>query len=88
MLRIATVFVATALLAASAAAQARPGSIYDPSRGPRGLIAEKTALAKGDILTVVISETTNPAPKRRHSVRKGRSVTPAIGARMTGGSMT
>src|SRR5688572_20135528 len=59
MLRLVYAFVGTALLAATAAAQARPGSIYDPSRGPRGLIAEKTALVKGDILTVVISETQN-----------------------------
>ena len=59
MLRLAFALAATAFLAASAAAQARPGSIYDPSRGPRGLIAEKTALAKGDILTVIISETQN-----------------------------
>ena len=40
------------------AAQAqRAGSIYDPDHGPAGLIAEKTAYRKGDILTVVISET-------------------------------
>ena len=48
-----------ALLAAPAAAQSRPGSIYDPDRGPGGLIAEKTAFRKGDILTVVISESQN-----------------------------
>jgi flagellar L-ring protein precursor FlgH len=45
------------LLAASPAASAqRPGSIYDPDRGPFGLISEKTAFKKGDLLTVIISE--------------------------------
>lgn len=51
--------LALILLAAAAAppAQAqRMGSIYDPDQGPAGLIAEKTAYRKGDILTVVISE--------------------------------
>lgn len=44
-------------LAAPAARAQRMGSIYDPDHGPAGLIAEKTAYRKGDILTVVISET-------------------------------
>ena len=35
----------------------------------------------------IISETTNPAPCARASVRNGRSVTPDIGARITGVSM-
>jgi len=48
-----------AALAADASAQARRGSIYDPAQGPRGLISEKTAFRKGDIVTVVISETQN-----------------------------
>jgi len=34
----------------------RPGSIYDPQHGPYGLIAQKTAYRKGDLLTIVISE--------------------------------
>jgi len=59
MRRLLTLIVCATTLAASAAAQARPGSIYDPSAGPRNLIGEKTALRKGDILTVVISETQN-----------------------------
>jgi flagellar L-ring protein precursor FlgH len=45
------------LLTASPAASAqRPGSIYDPDLGPFGLISEKTAFRKGDLLTVIISE--------------------------------
>jgi len=50
---------ATLLLAvtsAPAGAQARMGSIYDPDRGPRGAIADKTAYRLGDIVTVVVSE--------------------------------
>lgn len=43
-------------LAASAQAQARRGSIYDSSRGPVGLIADKTASRPGDLITIVISE--------------------------------
>src|SRR6266478_5855068 len=34
----------------------------------------------------IISETTSPAPRRFTSRRKGRSLTPDIGARMTGSS--
>jgi flagellar L-ring protein precursor FlgH len=56
--KLPTALIAAAVLTAlapSAAAQ-RVGSIYDPNRGPYGLIAEKTAFRKGDIVTVLISE--------------------------------
>ncbi|GAE60326.1 hypothetical protein XPN_2232 [Xanthomonas arboricola pv. pruni MAFF 301427] len=36
---------------------------------------------------MVISDTASPAPSRLHSSRNGLSVTPAIGARITFGSM-
>lgn len=39
-----------------ASAQGRSGSIYNPDHGPFGLIAEKTAFRKGDILNVIIRE--------------------------------
>lgn len=59
-MRSITTIVAIALLAAllggDAFAQARPGSIYNPSRGPVGLIQDKTARRVGDLVTVVISE--------------------------------
>jgi flagellar L-ring protein precursor FlgH len=51
--------IVTAVLAlalAPAASAQRPGSIYDADHGPSGLIADKTAYRRGDILTVVISE--------------------------------
>lgn len=54
-----TLAIALMLLAPAASAQVRQGSIYDPSAGPQGLIAEKTAFRKGDILTVIISESQN-----------------------------
>jgi len=59
MLRLLSTLALAGAVAAPAAGQARLGSIYDPGQGPRGLIAEKTAFRKGDILTVVISETQN-----------------------------
>ena len=42
--------------AAPAEAQGRRGSIYDPSQGPFGLVANKTARRMGDLVTIVISE--------------------------------
>ncbi|MCB9916265.1 MAG: flagellar basal body L-ring protein FlgH [Planctomycetes bacterium] len=46
-----------ATLCAPADAQARRGSIYDASRGPYGLIGNKTASRPGDLVTIMISET-------------------------------
>lgn len=51
--------VAFMAVAPAASGQRRAGSIYDPNDGPRGLIAMKTAFRKGDILTVIISESQN-----------------------------
>ncbi|MEZ5977544.1 MAG: flagellar basal body L-ring protein FlgH [Planctomycetota bacterium] len=49
-------FTLLAALAADGFAQARPGAIYDPGRGPIGLIQDKTARRVGDLLTVIILE--------------------------------
>ena len=46
-----------AALAPAALAQGRSGSIYDPDRGPQGMISDKTARVPGDLITVIISET-------------------------------
>ncbi len=53
-----TLLVAACLCAldASAAAQQRRGSIYDPAGGPVGLIGDKTAARPGDLITIVIQE--------------------------------
>lgn len=72
-----TACAAAALLCAAAltaAAQGRAGSIYDPTRGPGGLIAEKTAFRKGDILTVVISESQNVSNQEASALSRETSL--------------
>lgn len=54
---LALVLLVANAFATDAHAQARPGSLYNPSRGPIGLIQDKTARRVGDLVTVVISET-------------------------------
>lgn len=49
-------FVAASALGGHAAAQARPGSIYNPAQGPIGLVQDKTARRVGDLVTVVVFE--------------------------------
>jgi flagellar L-ring protein FlgH len=52
--------VATILASATPCqAQVRRGSIYNPANGPYGLIANKTAARPGDLVTILISETTD-----------------------------
>jgi len=46
-------------LATPARAQSRQGSIYNPAAGMGGLISAKTAMRKGDIVTVIIAESQN-----------------------------
>ena len=48
--------LAAAVLSAPTFAQARPGSIYDPHRGPQSAIADKTARKPGDLITIIINE--------------------------------
>ena len=55
-MQISALLLAAALLGASAAAQGRPGSIYDPALGPINTIADKTARKPGDLVTVLIVE--------------------------------
>jgi flagellar L-ring protein precursor FlgH len=50
---------ALALGAPAARAQTRQGSIYNPAAGMGGLISAKTAMRKGDIVTVLIAENQN-----------------------------
>jgi len=57
-------------LAVPAAAQARAGSIYDPSYGPQGLIANKTAQRVGDLITVIISENQNVRNEEKSDLKK------------------
>jgi flagellar L-ring protein precursor FlgH len=56
-LRITLVAALALVCASPVLAQARRGSIYDPNQGPIGLIANKTAMRAGDLVTILISET-------------------------------
>ncbi len=56
---ITAITILAAALVPAGAQGSRPGSIYDASRGPVGLIADKSARRPGDLLTVVIAEQSN-----------------------------
>ena len=56
LLRTITLLSLVVALSGAANAQRRPGAIYDPSGGPIGLVANKTARSVGDLITVVINE--------------------------------
>ncbi len=73
--------VATALLgllglalATPTAAAQRVGSIYNPDQGPYGLIAEKTAYRKGDIVTVLIAESQLVSNNESSDLAKGTNL--------------
>ena len=75
--RLLLPLAALALLAASApraAAQVRPGSIYDVKRGPVGLVANKTARRPGDLITVLISETQDVTNEEITNLQKQTSL--------------
>ncbi|MEM7307067.1 MAG: flagellar basal body L-ring protein FlgH [Planctomycetota bacterium] len=63
-------FAATTFVGARPAAQARPGSIYNPDQGMQGLIADKTARRPGDLLTVIISETQDLKNEEKSTLNK------------------
>lgn len=55
-LALATLLAAGALTSAPLHAQARRGSIYNPDKGPIGLVANKSARRVGDLVTIMINE--------------------------------
>jgi flagellar L-ring protein precursor FlgH len=61
------------LAAAPLAAQGRPGSIYDPARGPINIIADKAARRPGDLITVLIVE--NQEIKNEETAQLRRATT-------------
>lgn len=63
-------FALTSVATQSVNAQSRDGSIYDPSVGPYGLVANKTAQRVGDLITVVISENQNVRNEETADLRK------------------
>jgi flagellar L-ring protein precursor FlgH len=54
--------------------QGRPGSIYVPSAGPRGMIADKTARRPGDLITVVIEETSDIKNEEKSNLTKATNL--------------
>lgn len=70
-MKISVLLLAAALLGGSAAAQGRPGSIYDPGLGPISTIADKTARKPGDLVTVLIVE--NQAVKNEETSQLKRA---------------
>lgn len=72
LLAVAVLAVASALLAQ--APQSRPGSIYDPSGGPFGLVANKTATRAGDLLTIEISENQDLKNEESSDLKKETSL--------------
>ncbi len=61
-----------------ASAQSRPGSIYNPDRGPQSMIADKTARRPGDLLTVLIEETQKVDDKETSTLSKSTSLDYAL----------
>lgn len=55
-LQLIAAFLTTVTAFAPVDAQERRGSIYSPSQGPYGLVANKTAGRPGDLVTILISE--------------------------------
>lgn len=71
-----TIHLALLLLAAllvgegASAQQARRGSIYSHHHGPFGLVANKTAARPGDLVTILISETTDVTDEQRSNFKR------------------
>ncbi len=76
--RTAGAALALLALGASALAQGRPGSIYDPARGPQSIIADKTARRAGDLLTVLIAESQDVANQEQSNLSKETSLDYAL----------
>lgn len=56
MSRAFVTLLASGCLGLPCLAQGRPGSIYNPMRGPQSAISDKTARKPGDLVTIIISE--------------------------------
>lgn len=69
---------AVTALTSVAHAQARPGSIYNPDHGPRGIISDKTARRPGDLLTVIVGETQKIDNKETSTISKSTNLDYAL----------
>ena len=56
VLRAQCALLALLALGLPSLAQGRPGSIYNPQRGPQSAISDKTARKPGDLVTIIIDE--------------------------------
>lgn len=70
--------LAIVCLATSASAQARRGSIYEPSQGPFGLVANKTACRPGDLVTILISEVQNVKEEEKSDFKRQTDLSYAL----------
>jgi flagellar L-ring protein precursor FlgH len=77
-MKILVLLAAAALLGTSAAAQGRPGSIYDPGLGPINTIADKTARKPGDLITVLIVESQAVKNKETSQLKRATSLDYAL----------
>jgi len=77
-MKLTAFLLAPALLAGAAAAQGRPGSIYDPGTGPINPIADKTARKPGDLLTVLIIENQDIKNEETSELRRGTTLDYAL----------
>jgi len=57
-----------------AAAQGRPGSIYNPDTSPGSSISAKIAVQKGDLVTVVIAENQNVRNQEQSDLSKATNL--------------
>ncbi len=71
---IALVFSSKSAFGHSVWYQDREGSIYRPSSGPIGLIADKTARKPGDLVTVIISEIQDISNEEQTDINKSSNL--------------
>ncbi len=74
LLLLLLVLPVLALLQGPASAQRRFGSIYNPDQGPIGLISNKTARKVGDIVTILIEESTAVANEESTGLNKATNL--------------
>ena len=72
--KLALLAAAALLAAPEVHAQRRVGSIYDPDRGPQNAIADKTARRAGDVLTILIRESTDVTNTESTDTKKESSL--------------
>lgn len=72
--RLALVALLIPTVGSAAAAQSRPGSIYNPDLGPFGLAADKIARRPGDLVTVIVNESLDVENAETSNLTKATSL--------------